>query len=159
MVYVGVIGGSRCPPEVESVAEAVGREVADRGAALVCGGLGGVMEAASRGAASHGGLTIGILPGLERKSSNPYISVAIPTGLGEMRNALVVRASDGLIAIDGSYGTLSEIAFALQIGRPVVGLETWALKAPILRASNAAEAVEILFGEIAKGGAMEERHR
>lgn len=150
MVYVGVIGGAQCAPEVELLAEAVGQEVAAHGAALVCGGLGGVMEAAARGAASQGGLTIGILPGLERASANPHIRVAIPTGLGEARNAIVVRASDGLIAIDGAYGTLSEIAFGLQLGRPVVGLDTWRLDAPIVRASSPAEAVRICIREIGR---------
>jgi len=106
------------------------------------------MEAAARGAAQRGGLTIGILPGTDRASANPYVGVAIPTGLGEARNVLVVRASEGLIAIDGAYGTLSEIALGLQLGRPIVGLDTWSLDAPILRATGPAEAVEMVFSEI-----------
>jgi len=92
---------------------------------LVCGGLGGVMEAACRGAKDGGGTTVGILPGTERAAANAFVDVAIPTGLGEARNALVVRAADALIAIGGAYGTLSEIAFALKAGKPVVGLGTW----------------------------------
>ncbi len=96
---------------------------------------------------------MGILPGIERDSANPHIRVAIPTGLGEARNVLVVRASDGLIAIDGAYGTLSEIALALQLGRPVVGLDTWELDAPIIRASGPAEAVNLLLNELNVTGA------
>jgi uncharacterized protein (TIGR00725 family) len=107
------------------VAESVGRELASRGAVLVCGGLGGVMEAACKGAKGGGGTTIGILPGTDRAAGNPFVDFAIPTGLGEARNALVVRAADALIAIGGAYGTLSEIAFALKAGKPVVGLGTW----------------------------------
>jgi uncharacterized protein (TIGR00725 family) len=108
--------------------ETVGRLVARSGAALVCGGLGGVMEAACRGARAEGGTTIGILPGLDRSAANPYVEVAIATGLGEARNALVVRAADCLIAVGGAYGTLSEIALALKTGKRVVGLKTWEIK-------------------------------
>jgi uncharacterized protein (TIGR00725 family) len=103
----------------------VGRLVAERGAVLVCGGLGGAMEAACRGAKQAGGLTVGILPGSDRSDANPYVDVALPTGLGEARNALVVRAADAVIAIGGGYGTLSEIAFALKAGKRVIGLDTW----------------------------------
>lgn len=103
----------------------MGRELASRGAVLVCGGLGGVMEAACRGAKGGGGTTIGILPGTDRAAANPFVDFAIPTGLGEARNALVVRAADALIAVGGAYGTLSEIAFALKAGKPVAGLGTW----------------------------------
>jgi uncharacterized protein (TIGR00725 family) len=103
----------------------VGRELASRGVVLVCGGLGGVMEAACRGAKGGGGTTIGILPGTDRAAANPFVDFAFPTGLGEARNALVVRAADALIAVGGAYGTLSEIAFALKAGKPVAGLGTW----------------------------------
>lgn len=91
----------------------------------MCGGLGGVMEGAARGCMEAGGMTLGILPGLERGSANPYIQVALPTGLGDGRNLLVVRASDVLVAVAGGYGTLSEIALALKAGKPVIGLDTW----------------------------------
>jgi uncharacterized protein (TIGR00725 family) len=101
--------------------------VAEAGAVLVCGGLGGVMEAACRGAQRAGGLTLGILPGRDRAEANPHVDVAIPTGLGEARNALVVHAADAVVAVAGEYGTLSEIALALQAGIPVVGLDTWEL--------------------------------
>ena len=125
--YVAVIGPGRADDQVLAAAEAVGRELARRGAAMVCGGLGGAMEAACRGARAEGGLTIGILPGADRSQANPFVSVAIPTGLGELRNGLVVRAGDAVIAVGGEFGTLSEIGFALKLGRPVVGLTTWEL--------------------------------
>jgi uncharacterized protein (TIGR00725 family) len=103
----------------------VGRELAGAGAVVVCGGLGGVMEAACRGAREAGGRTIGILPGTDRTAANEFVEVAIPTGLGEARNALVVRTADALIAVGGGYGTLSEIALALKAGKRVVGLDSW----------------------------------
>ena len=107
---------------------------------LVCGGRGGVMEAACRGAKSGGGTTVGILPGDRRSDANPHVDVALATGLGEARNALVVRAADALIAVGGEYGTLSEIALALKAGKPVVGLDTWDIGA-IVRATEPGEAV------------------
>jgi hypothetical protein len=108
-------------------AEELGRLLAEGGAVVVCGGLGGVMEAACRGARGAGGLTLGILPGADRAAANPYVDVAVPTGLGEVRNALVVRAADAVVAVGGAYGTLSEIALALKTGTPVVGIGTWEL--------------------------------
>jgi uncharacterized protein (TIGR00725 family) len=119
---VAVVGPGDEPPEH---AESVGRLVAERGAVVVCGGLGGAMEAACRGAKQAGGLTVGILPGSDRAQANRFVDVALPTGLGEGRNALVVRAADALIAVGGGYGTLSEIALALRGGKPVIGLGTW----------------------------------
>jgi uncharacterized protein (TIGR00725 family) len=104
--------------------------LAAAGAVVVCGGLGGVMEAACRGARSAGGLTVGLLPGLDPRGANPWVEVIIPTGLGEARNLLVVRSAAAVIAIDGEYGTLSEIAFALRVGTPVVGVGTWLLTRP-----------------------------
>jgi uncharacterized protein (TIGR00725 family) len=127
-------------------AEEVGRLVAEGGAILVCGGLGGVMEAACRGARSAGGLTLGILPGRDRREANRYVEVAVATGLGEARNALVVRSADAVVAVGGAYGTLSEIALALKGGTPVVGLGTWELArggvadTGVIRADSAAEA-------------------
>jgi uncharacterized protein (TIGR00725 family) len=122
---VAVVGSGEASPEELSMAEEVGRLVAQRGGVLVCGGLGGVMDAACRGARAQGGTTIGILPGLDRSAANPHVDVAIPTGLGEARNALVVRTADVLIAVGGAYGTLSEIALALGAGKRVIGLDTW----------------------------------
>ena len=138
--YVSVVGPGEASERELEVAEAVGRELAARGAVVVCGGLGGVMAAACRGAASAGGLTVGILPGADREAANAWVAVAIPTGLGEMRNALVVRCADAVVAIGGAYGTLSEIALALKTGVPVVGLGTWEIDG-IRRAQTPAEAV------------------
>ena len=127
---VAVVGAGRCDRATEQVAEAVGAAVGRAGAVLVCGGLGGVMAAACRGALAAGGLTVGILPGGRAADANPWVRVAIPTGMGELRNGLVVRASDALVAVGGEYGTLSELALALKVGRPVVGLGTWTLHRP-----------------------------
>jgi uncharacterized protein (TIGR00725 family) len=127
-LVIGVVGPGRADPGLQQMAEAAGRAIARAGARLVTGGLGGCMEAACRGAKGAGGRTVGILPGTERRAGNPYLDVAIPTGLGEGRNLLVVRTADALVAVGGEYGTLSEIAFALKIGRPVVGLGTWELR-------------------------------
>ena len=125
MRYVAVVGpGEAGGPEI-AAAEAVGRGLAQAGAAVVCGGLGGVMEAACRGAAEGGGLTIGFLPGADRAAANRWVRVAIPTGLGELRNGLIVRAADAVVAVGGAYGTLSEIALALKTDVPVFGLGTW----------------------------------
>jgi uncharacterized protein (TIGR00725 family) len=124
---IAVVGSSATSPDVLTVAEQLGAAIARRGASLVCGGLGGVMEAACKGAHSAGGLTIGILPGLEHSEANSHVDVPIPTGMGEMRNALVVRTSHAVIAVAGEYGTLSEIAFALRTGVPVIGIDTWEL--------------------------------
>jgi uncharacterized protein (TIGR00725 family) len=123
--WIAVVGPGEATPEELARAEDVGALVAGAGAGLVCGGLGGVMEAACRGARSRGGVTVGLLPGLDRDAANGWVVVALPTGLGEARNALVVRAADALIAVGGAYGTLSEIALALKAGKPVIGLGTW----------------------------------
>ncbi len=149
-IYIGVIGAGECTPQEASLAEEVGREIARRGAVLICGGRRGVMEACARGAQQAGGLVVGILPGVSRREGNPYLTVALPTGLGDARNAVIACASDVLIAISGGYGTLSEIALALKMGKPVVGLFTWELTRPgrcfaVHRAGSAAEAVELAF--------------
>lgn len=126
--HVAVVGPAEGASTDElATGEEVGRRLARAGAVLVCGGRGGMMEAACRGARSAGGLTIGILPGRDRSEANPYVDVAIPTGLGEARNAVVVRAADVVVAVAGGYGTLSEIALALKGGTPVVGVGTWEL--------------------------------
>ena len=126
-VWLAVVGPGRASDAESALGEAVGEGVGRGGAVLVCGGLGGVMEAACRGARSAGGTTVGLLPGIDRGDANPHVEIAIPTGLGELRNGLVVRAADAVIAVAGEYGTLSEIAFALKTGKPVVGLGTWEL--------------------------------
>jgi uncharacterized protein (TIGR00725 family) len=138
--HIAVVGAGRASRDQEQTAEAVGGALAEAGAVLVCGGLGGVMEAACRGARAAGGTTVGILPGSDRSAANEHVDVAIATGLGEARNALVVRAVDALIAIGGEFGTLSEIALALKAAKPVVGLGTWDLE-PIVRAQDPVDAV------------------
>lgn len=125
---VAVVGSGDCSAEEERLAEEVGRHLGERGALVVTGGLGGVMSAACRGAQAAGGTTLGLLPGERRETANPWVSVAVPTGPGEGRNLLVVRTADALVAVGGEYGTLSEIALALKIGKPVVGLATWELR-------------------------------
>ena len=146
-MIIAVIGAGRCSEEAAQVAESVGRELARRGVALVCGGLGGVMEAACRGAKSEGGLTIGILPGFSRHEANPHVDIPVVTGLGGARNVIVVRTSQAVIAVYGEYGTLSEIAYALKLGIPVVGHSTWQLAkegryvSAIMEAATPAEAV------------------
>jgi uncharacterized protein (TIGR00725 family) len=126
-------------------AEAVGAELARRGAVVVCGGLGGVLAAACRGARAEGGVTLGILPGVDRADANEWVSVAVATGLGELRNGLVVRSADAVVAIAGEYGTLSEIALALKAGRRVVGLRSWEIPG-VLPAGDAAAAVALALG-------------
>jgi hypothetical protein len=141
---IAVIGGRRTEKGLLKEAEEVGSLIAKRGATLICGGLTGVMEAASKGAKSQGGLTVGILPHNDTKEANPYIDIPIATGLGITRNVIIARAADVLIAIGGEYGTLSEIAFALQMGKPVVGIRTWDIKG-VINAENAIDAVNKAF--------------
>jgi len=149
-LIVAVIGEGKPTPEAAALAEAVGEGLATAGAVLVCGGLGGVMEAACRGAARRGGVCIGILPGRSHTDANPYVTYPIPTGLGHARNIVVVRSAHAVIAVGGRFGTLSEIAFAKVEGIPVVGLKTWRLardgeedEDALLRASDAKQAVEL----------------
>ncbi|MDT3445721.1 MULTISPECIES: TIGR00725 family protein [unclassified Pseudofrankia] len=129
-IYIGVVGPGDASGQELADAEHVGARLAEQGWYVVCGGLGGVMASVCRGAAGAGGVTIGLLPGLDRAEGNANLTVSIPTGLGELRNGLVVRASDALVAIGGGWGTLSEIALALRAGKPVLGLRTWAVQAP-----------------------------
>ncbi len=155
MPIVAVVGASDCsgrPHQVE-MAEAVGHALAEAGAILICGGRGGVMAAACRGAKSAGGLTIGVLPGDSAAEANPYVDIPIVTGMGEARNIIIVRTAHAVIAVGGEFGTLSEIAFALKLGRPVVGLGTWELSRQgrlvqdILVASTPEEAVRLALTE------------
>ncbi|MEX0985558.1 MAG: TIGR00725 family protein [Actinomycetota bacterium] len=148
--YVAVIGASNATEWELGTAEALGRLLADAGCVLVCGGLGGVMNAAARGAEAGGGVSIGILPGDERDSASRHLTVAIATGFGEARNAIVASSADAVIAVGGEFGTLSEIALALKVGTPVIGVGTWELgrddldRDPIVRAETADEALEHL---------------
>jgi uncharacterized protein (TIGR00725 family) len=144
-LYISVIGGGYASAAEYQAAEQLGRLIAERGAVLVCGGLGGVMEAAARGAKEAGGATIGILPGHDRSAANPYLDFVITTGIGHARNLAVVSSGDVVIAVGGEYGTLSEIGLAAKIGRPVVVLEGWRLTrsdgtSGILYASSPADA-------------------
>ena len=125
--YIAVCGPDPAPEDVAAHCETIGRAIARAGAVLVCGGLGGAMEAAARGAAAEGGTVLGILPGTDRSAANDFVTVSVPTGMGEMRNALVVRSADAVIAVGGEFGTLSEIALALKTDTPVVGVGTWEL--------------------------------
>ncbi len=146
---IAVIGGSEPSSEEARLAEEVGRELARRGVTLICGGLGGVMQAACRGAASEGGLTVGILPGNSPDTANPYVRIPIVSGIGYARNVAVVKSAQAVIAIGGSYGTLTEIAYALQSDIPVVGLNTWSISRngqtddAIIVVEDPIEAVEI----------------
>jgi uncharacterized protein (TIGR00725 family) len=154
--FIAVIGGSECSPQEAELAEEVGRELARQGAILVCGGLGGIMEAACKGASSQGGVTIGILPGGSRQAANPHVQIPIVTNLGEARNVVVVKSAQAVIAIGGGYGTLSEIGHALRNGIPVIGLHTWSLSRngqpdnPIIPAQNPTEAVSKALSLITK---------
>ncbi len=145
-IRIGVIGGAQANPESLNIAFEVGRLIAEKGAILVCGGLGGVMEAAARGNREAGGLSIGILPGNSPKDANPYVDVPIATGMGYTRNSLVVMNSDAIIAIDGEYGTLSEIAYGQILGKCVVGINTWEIKG-VIKAQNAEQAIELVMNE------------
>jgi uncharacterized protein (TIGR00725 family) len=142
-IFIGVIGAGACTDEVARLAGEVGEGIAKAGAVLVCGGMGGVMEAACKGAKRQNGVTVGILPGTDKGQANPFVDYPIATGLGEGRNLLVVRNSDAVIALPGEFGTLSEIAFSLRLGKPVVGLSTWQVSDKIIQAKNPAEAVSI----------------
>jgi len=148
---IAVIGGGQCSKAEARLAEEVGRQLARRGAILVCGGLGGIMEAACRGASSEGGTTIGVLPGDARRAANPYVQIPIVTNMGYARNVAVAKSGQAVIAIGGNYGTLSEISHALQSGTPVIGLNTWTIARrgkedkAIIKAKSAAEAVEKAF--------------
>lgn len=147
--HVAVVGaGEDVAAEALAAAEAVGAELARRGAVVVTGGLGGVMEAACRGARAAGGMTLGILPGADRAAANAHVQVAVATGMGELRNGLVVRSADALVAIAGGHGTLSEIALALKAGKRVVGIGTWEIEG-VLPAAGAEEAVALALGAAA----------
>ena len=146
-IFIAVIGASKATPEETRLAEEVGKELALRQVTLVCGGMGGVMEAACRGASLNGGLTIGILPGNSREEANPYVQIPIISSIGFARNVMVVKSAQAVIAVGGAYGTLSEIAYALQSALPVITLNSWSMSqngkadAAVIEAGNALEAV------------------
>jgi uncharacterized protein (TIGR00725 family) len=144
-MIVSVIGAGSCSPDIYKTAEKVGSLIAQRGAVLVTGGLFGVMEAASKGARDAGGITVGILPGSEKNEANKYVMIPITTGLSHARNVIVVRSSDVVIAVSGEYGTLSEIAIALKLGKPVVGIQTWENIEGVISVATPEEAVNKAF--------------
>jgi uncharacterized protein (TIGR00725 family) len=144
MVKVGIIGAGTCSKEVYQTAEKLGSLIAEHGDTLICGGLGGVMEAAAKGAKSKGGTTIGILPGLSAEDANPFIDIPIVTGLSHARNVIIVRSSDILIAVAGKYGTLSEIAIALKLGKPVIGICSWNVSKDIFQTQSPEEAINLV---------------
>jgi uncharacterized protein (TIGR00725 family) len=156
-LHIAVVGAADASAEQCQWAEQVGRRIAEAGAVVVCGGLGGVMEAACRGARAVGGTTIGILPGSDRFEANDSVDVAIATGIGEARNAVVVATADALLAVGGEFGTLSEIALALKAGTPVIGLDTWELARRgvpvegVRRAATADEAAALALRSAGEG--------
>lgn len=139
--YIAVIGASQPSPEQEQAAEEIGRGLGAAGCIVVTGGRGGVMAAASRGARDAGATVVGILPGRDRRDANEWVQIALPTGMGELRNGLIVRAADAIVAVGGAYGTLSEIGLGLAAGVGVVGYDTWAIEGVEL-ADTPAGAVE-----------------
>ena len=156
-LHIGVIGEGTCSPRVARDAERVGAALARAGAVLLCGGLRGVMEAASRGAVRAGGLVVGILPGFSRRDANRWVTVPIVTGMDQARNVILVRSCDAIVAVGGRYGTLSEIALALKFGVPVVALRSWRLRqpegrrVPIIRAGTPEGAARRALGAAARG--------
>lgn len=148
MTIIGVSGAGSCDEQVAAIARQVGELIAQKGAAVVCGGLGGVMEAAAAGACAYGGLTIGLLPGGNRRDANPHIKIPIVTDLGHARNAVLAQTAQGLVAVAGEYGTLSEISMALKLGKPVVALGKWGALEGVQSANSPEEAVETVFAQI-----------
>ncbi len=148
LTVIGVIGSGSCDEGVSEQAHKVGELIAERGAALVCGGLGGVMEAAARGACGKGGFTIGILPGSSRRDANPYIKLPVVTDMGHARNVVLAHTAQALIAVAGEYGTLSEISIALKLGKPVASLGRWSGIDGVIRVETPEEAVESIFARI-----------
>lgn len=156
-LHIGVIGEGTCSRRAARDAERVGAVLARAGAVLLCGGLRGVMAAAARGAARAGGTVVGILPGFSRADANPWITVAIATGMDQARNVILVRSCDAVVAVGGWYGTLSEIALALKLGVPVVALRSWRLRqpqgrrVPLIRTASAEEAARLALRAAARG--------
>ena len=149
---VAVIGAGECDPDIARIAQDVGELLARADCVVVTGGLGGVMEAASRGAKQAGGLVVGILPGPNGGDANRWVDVAIAAGVGDARNAIIANTAAGFVAVSGGYGTLSEIAFALKRGKPVVAIGSWLVDPRIVAAETAAQAVDSLLDALARGG-------
>jgi uncharacterized protein (TIGR00725 family) len=145
---IGVIGGSVCTDEEYLLAEEIGRKIAEAGAILVCGGMGGIMEAACKGAFQAGGITVGILPADTIDTANPFVKIPVATGMGVGRNIIIVRTADCLISINGKFGTLSEISYALQLNKKVISLHPWIEVAGMITVKTVDEAVELALAEI-----------
>jgi len=141
---IAVIGAGKCEQKIYDLARDAGRALAQRGHRVICGGLGGVMEAVCRGVREAGGTSIGILPGNDPGEANAYVDIPIATGMGIGRNIIIVRSAEVILAINGSYGTLSEIAYALQLGKPVIGLQTWEVSESIIRVDQVADAMDAI---------------
>ncbi len=147
-VQIGVVGAGDCDRETGELAYQVGRLVAEHGAVLITGGLEGVMEAASRGAVEAGGTTVGILPGASVRDANPYVEIPVATGLSHARNVVLVQSCDAVVAVSGGYGTLSEVALALKMGKPVITINGWERISGVQTAQSPAEAVKMAFKSI-----------
>lgn len=145
---IAVIGGSKCSKKNYKLAEKLGNLIAQEGWIVFCGGQKGVMEAACKGAKACGGTTVGILPENKKGKANKYVDIKIPTGLGYARNILVVRAADVVVAINGKYGTLSEISFALNEGKTVLGIDTWDIKG-IIKKKNSQDVIKYIKEKVA----------
>ena len=143
---VAVIGAGKCDQNIYELARSAGRALAQAGYRVICGGLGGVMEAACRGVREGGGMSIGILPGDDTQQANAYVDIPVATGMGIGRNIIIVRSADVVLAVAGSFGTLSEIAYALQLGKPVIGLQTWNISEKILKVSDVEQALSAIAG-------------
>ncbi|MBU0985569.1 MAG: TIGR00725 family protein [candidate division Zixibacteria bacterium] len=139
---IAIIGASKCSKKLRDMASVVGQYVAENGGVVVCGGMGGIMEGAAKGAKEGGGVTIGILPTLDRNDANEFIDFVLPTGFGEARNIIVVRAADAVVAFPGKFGTLSEMAFALQAKKPVISISAWKLGDDIIQMDDPLEAAQ-----------------
>lgn len=144
-VFIAIVGAGKCSKKLRDMAAVAGRRIAQQGGVVVCGGLGGVMEGAARGAREGGGVTIGILPGPDRGDANEFIDYAIPTGFGEARNLMVVRSADAVLAFPGKYGTLSEMAFALKLKKPLVSVSAWKLGDEIVQVEDPEEAARMVM--------------
>jgi len=139
-MIIGVIGGNYCTEEIRKIAYQLGKKIGMRKDVLVCGGMGGVMESVCKGARNAGGVTIGIIPGKNKEEANHYIDIPIVTAMSHARNAIIVRTADVVIALDGEYGTLSEIGLALACGKKVIGIKTWDIKG-VIRVNSIEEAL------------------
>lgn len=154
---IGVIGASEASEKGKEVARQVGREIARAGAVMVCGGLGGVMEAAARGCAEEGGEVLGLLPGPDPAAANPWVTIAVPTNIGYARNIVITHTAAALIAVEGEYGTLSEVAIGLKLGRPVLALDSWNAVPGVQVCTSAQEAVSRALSLIARDSDEENR--